>query len=155
MSIFLLRCRSVHSFQRGDCFSDRLNCFKMKFKELKFWLCNGDRMHFHRIFNEKGNFQYPSLLPPANEVWGKIIFLHLSVILFTWGEGGNGCLVPGGVWSWVCLLRGGVPVPRGVPAPGGCLLPGGCLVWGGAWWRTPQMATAASGMHPTGMYSCL
>ena len=118
----------------------------MKFKELKFWLCNGDRMHFHRIFNEKGNFQYPSLLPPANEVWGKIIFLHLSVILFTWGGGGEGggCLVPGGVWSWVCLLRGGgVPVPRGVPAPGGCLV------------ETPQMATAASGMHPTGMYSCL
>ena len=25
-------------------------------------------------------------LPPANEVWGKVIFLHLSVILFTGGE---------------------------------------------------------------------
>ena len=25
------------------------------------------------------------LLPPANEVWGKAIFLHLSVILFTGG----------------------------------------------------------------------
>ena len=25
-------------------------------------------------------------LPPANEVWGKVIFLHLSVILFTKGE---------------------------------------------------------------------
>ena len=24
-----------------------------------------------------------SLLPPANEVWGKVIFLHLFVILFT------------------------------------------------------------------------
>ena len=22
-------------------------------------------------------------LPPANEVWGKVMFLHLSVILFT------------------------------------------------------------------------
>ena len=30
------------------------------------------------------------LLPPANEVWGKVIFLHLFVILFT-----GGCLVPG------------------------------------------------------------
>ena len=28
----------------------------------------------------------PSFLPPANEVWGKVIFLHLFVILFT-GEG--------------------------------------------------------------------
>ena len=24
-----------------------------------------------------------ALLPPANEVWGKVMFLHLSVILFT------------------------------------------------------------------------
>ena len=28
-------------------------------------------------------------LPPANEVWGKVIFLHLSVILFTGGRGGT------------------------------------------------------------------
>ena len=27
-----------------------------------------------------------SFLPPANEVWGKVIFLHLSVILFTGGS---------------------------------------------------------------------
>ena len=26
------------------------------------------------------------LLPPANEVWGKVIFLHLSVILFKGGS---------------------------------------------------------------------
>ena len=58
------------------------------------------------------------LLPPANEVWGKVIFLHLSVILFT-----VGCLVPGG---------GGVPGPGG-SAPGGCLVPGGGLLLGGAW----------------------
>ena len=58
-------------------------------------------------------------LPPANEVWGKVIFLHLSVILCT-----GVCLVlgaagPGGVWS------------QGVPGPRGGLVPGG----GGAWWR--------------------
>ena len=29
-----------------------------------------------------------SLLLPANEVWGKVMFLHLSVILFT----GGGCI---------------------------------------------------------------
>ena len=28
-----------------------------------------------------------AFLPPANEVWGKVIFLHLSVILFTVGGG--------------------------------------------------------------------
>ena len=29
------------------------------------------------------------LLPPANEVWGKVIFLHLSVIVFTGGVPGQ------------------------------------------------------------------
>ena len=34
-------------------------------------------------------------LPPANEVWGKVIFLHQFVILFT--GGGHACVVtPGG-----------------------------------------------------------
>ena len=33
-----------------------------------------------------------SFLPPANEVWGKVIFLHLLVILFTGGK----CLTPPG-----------------------------------------------------------
>ena len=33
------------------------------------------------------------LLPPANEVWGKVIFLHLSVILFT-GRGYLGRYTP-------------------------------------------------------------
>ena len=55
-------------------------------------------------------------LPPANEVWGKVIFLHLFVILFT-GEvpgpggvpGARGVPGPGGAWS------------RGVPGPSGCL----------------------------------
>ena len=33
-------------------------------------------------------------LLPANEVWGKVIFLHLSVILFTGGGGGGA-----GIWE--------------------------------------------------------
>ena len=73
------------------------------------------------------------LLPPANKVWCKVIFLHLFVILFTggWvpclvggmpGPGGacsggcawsRGCLFPGGAWSRGCLLSGVVPAPRG------------------------------------------
>ena len=36
-----------------------------------------------------------TLLPPANEVWGKLIFLHQFVILFT---GGHAWLLPGGAW---------------------------------------------------------
>ena len=77
---------------------------------------------------------------------GKVMFLHVSVILFT-----GGCLVPGGLLlggacsgEWGCLVPGGgVPGPRGVPAPGGVL--------GGT---PPQTAFAAGGTHPTGMHSC-
>ena len=54
----------------------------------------------------KGYYALFYLLPPENEVWGKVIFLHLFVILFR-GVGG------------------GVPAPMGMSAPGGCLLPGG------------------------------
>ena len=48
------------------------------------------------------------LLPPANEVWGKVIFLHLFVILFT----GGACVVaPGGhvwlLWAGVHGCSGG------------------------------------------------
>ena len=69
-------------------------------------------------------------LPPANEVWGKVIFLHLFVILFT----GGACVVaPGGRGAW--LLGGACMVAPGkgacVVAPGGCawLVPGlrGCV----------------------------
>ena len=45
------------------------------------------------------------LLPPANEVWAKVLFLHLSVILFTGGGGlsqhamgRGGCLPLGPGW---------------------------------------------------------
>ena len=96
-----------------------------------------------------------SLLPPTNEVWGKVIFLHLFVILFT---GGGVCLVQGGLLRGVPGPGGGClawsrrgPWSRGrVPGlvPEGCLAPGGCLV------ETPRMATAAGGTHSTGMHSC-
>ena len=45
-----------------------------------------------------------TLLPPANEVWDKVIFLYLCVILFTAGSASRGC-----VW------RGGICIPGGYP----------------------------------------
>ena len=66
-------------------------------------------------------------LPLANEVWGKVMFLEVSVIMFT-GVGG------GGGWS-----QGGVPGPRGVPSHSGVPshrgVPGlgGAWSWGGDW----------------------
>ena len=64
---------------------------------------------------------------------------------WSWGVSApGGCLLLGGAWSQ------GVPAPGGVPARGG----------GGTWSQgvpggDPLMATAAGGMHPTGMHSCL
>ena len=91
-------------------------------------------------------------LPPANEVWGKVIFSEASVKNSVHrGVGGS-------------LVRG-VPASRGLSGSGGCLLRGGwvwsggsgpggvCLVPGGAG-GDPRMATAAGGTHPTGMHSC-
>ena len=49
-------------------------------------------------------------LPPANEVWGKVIFLHQFVILLT--GGGHAWLLPGGCmvapWGARVVLFGGV-----------------------------------------------
>ena len=48
-------------------------------------------------------FFYTGLLPPANEVWSKVIFLHLFVILFTGGRawllGGYAWLLGGSAWD--------------------------------------------------------
>ena len=44
------------------------------------------------------------LLPPANEVWGNVIFLHLSVILFT--GGGAVCGRGGHAWHGGVCGRG-------------------------------------------------
>ena len=81
----------------------------------------------------------------ANEVCGKVIFLHLFVILFTGGMPGptGGCLSPGGE-----------SVPRGVSAPGGSALGEGVPAPMGVPGGDLQTATAAGGMHPTGMHSC-
>ena len=65
-------------------------------------------------------------LPPANEVWGKVIFLQACVCPLggVWSRGGGACS-RGGASSWGGLVLGrGVPAPGGVPTPGG-LVPGG------------------------------
>ena len=65
------------------------------------------------------------LLPPANEVWGKVIFSQASVILYT-GEGslsGRGWSVQGGLCLEASLSREGL-------CPGEGLSPGGISVWG-------------------------
>ena len=62
--------------------------------------------------------------------FAKAMFLHVSVILSTWGGllPGRVCLVSVGSAPGGCLVQEGV---------GGDLLRGVCLVLGGAWWRPP------------------
>ena len=110
-----------------------------------------------------------ALLPLANEVWGKVIFLHLFVILFTGGVHAG----PGGVhwgvcmWGvhrwmrvyWGVLVAGGhawlgVCVAGGVHGQGGCAChprpppePPGLI-------PRDMVSQWAGGMHPTGMHSC-
>ena len=83
------------------------------------------------------------LLPPANEVWGKVMFLHLSIILFT----GEGCVSQHAMARVLCVSQGGVC--RGVSAQAG--------VYHTPLGQTPptEIANEAGGTHPARMYSCL
>ena len=92
----------------------------------------------------------------GNEV-AKVMFLHVSVILFTWGwypcmhcrwypsmNCNMGCAIP-------ACLAGGVPSLGG--SAGGMPAPGGCLLWGVPHPLQKQTATVTDGTHPTGMHS--
>ena len=73
---------------------------------------------------------------------GKVMFLHLSVILFM---GGGSLSVPG------VSVQGRVSLSRGVSVQGG-LCPGrGSLSGGGL---CPGGVCQRGGTHPTGMHSC-
>ena len=74
------------------------------------------------------------LLPPSNEVWGKVMFFHLCVILFTGGRSASG----------------GESLP-----PGGSAFGGVCIDWGlGRPPSTTGYGQQAGGTHPTGMHPC-
>ena len=76
------------------------------------------------------------LLPPANEVWGKVTFSEACVknsVHKGWGSGPKGVPGPGGAWSW-----GGVSTTKG-EVEGGLVQPhtqGGS--WGGTGQAPPQ-----------------
>ena len=93
---------------------------------------------------------YKALLPPANEVWGKVIFLHLSVILFTGGVVSQHALQ---VVSQHALQQvsggggGGIPC-SGIPA---CIAGGGLQThtWGDL--QAHIRGQGSPGPHPGGL----
>ena len=115
-------------------------------------------------------------LPPANEVWGKVIFLHVCVILSTRGvcvvtrgsmHGWGTCVVGGGMhgcwggrhaWllgAWVvvgvCMVVGGMHGCWGacVVAGGMCGCGGACVaVWGA--YMVVGAYVVAGGVHGSG-----
>ena len=87
---------------------------------------------------------------------GKVMFLHLSVILFTGGSLFRGFSVQGGLCPGVSLSRGSLSsgslsrAGRGSLWGGGeVFCPGGSLSW-----RFPWYDGRADSTHPTGMHSC-
>ena len=60
-------------------------------------------------------------LPPTNEVWGKVIFLHLFVIMFTGGH----------AWFEGVVVGGMHHCRRACVVVGVCVVVGGCMVVGG------------------------
>ena len=114
-------------------------------------------------------------LPPANEVWGKVIFLHLFVILFTggvrgcWGGGcawfGGGRHVAAGGHAWLgghvwlpgaCVVAGGCMVAGGMHGCwGACMVAGGCVVAGGhAWFQVSMRGSRGACVVLGGMCGC-
>ena len=102
---------------------------------------------------------FKELLPPANEVWSKVMFVNLSVSHSVHGGGGR-CLPLGPGMGRECLPLGPGVVhspghPRGHIAPGHTHL----LDTHPTYPHTPghppvEMAIEAGGTHPTGMLSC-
>ena len=64
-------------------------------------------------------------LPPANEVWGKVIFSESFVILSTVHGGGDLCMMSLLVWLPVSMSHQGISVPGPMFLLGALLCPGG------------------------------
>ena len=99
--------------------------------------------HLHIIL-----YYYKPFLPPANEVWGKVIFSEACVKNSVHGGGG---WYPSMHCRWYPSMPCRYPVGVSRPTPWGEAEGSG---QGGSPGPHPWTATAAGGTHPTGMHSC-
>ena len=99
-------------------------------------------MGIRTLFTFHAGKDQRKLLPPANEVWGKVMFLHLSVSHLLTG----GCIpaCTGADTPWADISQhalGQTPPGQTYPSM--------------HWADTPRQTTpAVDGRHPTGMHSC-
>ena len=84
---------------------------------------------------------------------GKVMFLHLSVILFMGGGSLSRGSLSGGLYPSGSLSRG-VCVRRRPLSRGASVQGGGSLSIDGALSGKPPKRLRAAGTHPTGMHSC-
>ena len=98
---------ALHTFgQSGfSCFAVRASCTALSY--CFSFTCAADLQKYQEA---------SKLSPNANEVWGKVIFLHLSVILFTGAYLGR--YTPRQVAPWA-----GTPLGRNPPPPPGQVVP--------------------------------
>ena len=98
-----------------------------------------------------------SFLLPANEVWGKVILLHLSVILFT-----GGSTWAGTPWDRYTPLAGTPPgqvtplgryTPLAGTPPGRYIPQAGTPPWAGIHTPPPWAGTPPRQVHPLGRYT--
>ena len=121
------------------------------------------RLNFIRSYTYCQSLRFS---PPANEVWGKVIFFHLSVILFTGGGSTWVGTSPADTLPWQVHLHRQVQRPLGRyttparytpgqvhPHPLGRYTPSAKYIPRTG--TSPTDGQCAGGTHPTGMHSCL
>ena len=107
----------------------------------------------YSLCSEKNGINQGSLLPPGNEVWGKVMFSQASVI-------------PSARKGWLPSIHHRSHDQGGLHPGGGGMPPGGSASRGSAsrgvgqtlptrdTWDTTGYGQQVGGTHPTGMHSC-
>ena len=111
-----------------------------------------------KALSHRAKAETKAIFSARKRIWGKVMFLHLCVILFTGRGGFPACIIGHMTGGGVVCLKWGLH-------PGESLHTGGSEYRGGLHpeglgrppqdtWDTMAYGHQAGGMHPTGMHSC-